>query len=86
MSGEELSPLVILFLSIAAVFITFAIQLGRVMRARAANAHDEEYRQLLRESNEAHARVSESLDRTVAEIASLRARIESTERLLQEVG
>lgn len=84
--GAEMFALSILFMAIAAVCITFAVQMGRVFRARAAAMHETEYRELLRQSNEAHARVAESLDRAVAEIASLRARIESTERLLQEVG
>lgn len=84
--GAELIPLSILFLAIAAVFITFAVQMGRVFRARAGAVHETEYRELLRQSNEAHARVSESLDRAVSEIAALRMRVESTERLLQEVG
>lgn len=66
--------------------IVAAVQLGSVFRARAAAAHEIEYRDLLRQANEAQHRVSESLDRAVAEIAQLRSRSESMERLLQEVG
>lgn len=77
---------VVFFIAVAASMIVTAIQVAGVFKARAAAAHETEYRELLRQSNEAHAKVTESLDRAVAEIAALRTRIESTERLLQEVG
>ncbi len=78
--------LAVVFGAIAAMVMIVATQAAAVLKTRAVSAHDAEYRQLLREVNEAQQRVAESLDRTVAEIASLRTRIESTERLLQEVG
>jgi len=77
---------VAVFIALAVSVIMVAVQIAGVFKTRAMSAHDTEYRQLLREANEAQNRVSESLDRAVAEIAALRTRIESTERLLQEVG
>ena len=74
------------FAAVAAVCMTIAVQMGEVFRARANSAHELEYRRLLEESNAAQTRMAESLDRAVAEIAVLRTRAESMERLLQEVG
>ncbi len=82
---EEFIPLAG-FTALAAIFMTIAVQLGGVFRTRATSAHEAEYRRLVQEATDAQRRVSESLDRAVAEIAALRTRAESMERLLQEVG
>jgi hypothetical protein len=75
-----------MFAAIAVIFCTMAVQLGGVRKARAQAQYEAEYRELLRQSNEAQTRMSEVLDRAVTEIAALRTRVESTERLLQDVG
>lgn len=80
-----------LVLAIASVTTMFAViaiafQAGSVFRARAVAMHEAEYRRLVQEATEAQRRVSESLDHAIAEIAALRGRAESMERLLQEVG
>lgn len=74
------------FIAIAASTIVIAVQVAGVFKARAAGAHAIAYQQLVRETNEAQIRVAEALDRAVSEIASLRTRAESMERLLQDVG
>lgn len=63
-----------------------AAQVASVFRARAAAIQQFEYRQLVHDANDAHRQVTEALDRAMEEIGALRARTESMERLLKEVG
>lgn len=72
--------------ALSAAAVGIAIQIASVFRARAVALHETEYRRLVTEANEAQRRVSEALERAVAEISTLRTRAESMERLLQEVG
>lgn len=72
--------------AICAAVFGVAAQLASVFRARAAAAQQFEYRQLVQEANEAQRSVSTALDRAMEELGSLRARTESMERLLKDVG
>ncbi len=72
--------------AICAAAFGIAAQLASVFRARAAAAAQFEYRQLVHDANDAQRRVSEALDRAMDELGSLRARTESMERLLKDVG
>lgn len=68
------------------VLVTLIIQLAASWRARAALAREEEYRRLAADSVAAQGAASEAGHRLAGELADVRMRLQSIEKLLRDVG
>jgi HAMP domain-containing protein len=71
---------------IAVILVAVIWQLGGTSRARAAAARDDAYKDLAGRSTAAQAKTAEELERVAGELADLKSRLASMERLMREVG
>jgi hypothetical protein len=60
-------------------------QVGGAVRARAAAAREDAYRDLATRTTATAARTNEDLDRIAADVADMKSRLTAMERLMREV-